>query len=86
MRMARVALVALALLLPLSAVANCVDINTTSVQELWQIIHIVVVRAPQIVELRERRRFSSVDQLTAVKEIAAGRIRDNKAHGLACVR
>jgi competence ComEA-like helix-hairpin-helix protein len=64
----------------------CLDINTASTAELQRIRHIGPERAAQIVRLREQRRFQSVDQLTRVSGIAAGRLRDIKQQGLACVR
>jgi hypothetical protein len=66
--------------------ANCVDINTAAPAQLQRIIHIGPARAAEIVQLREGRRFESVDQLTRVRGIAAVRLRDIKAQGLACVR
>jgi hypothetical protein len=66
--------------------ANCVDINTAAPAQLQRIIHIDTVRAAEIVQLREGRRFESVDQLTRVRGIAAARLRDIKGQGLACVR
>jgi beta-lactamase superfamily II metal-dependent hydrolase len=62
---------------------TCVDINTASKEELMTIIHIGDVRADQLIELRP---FDSVDQLTRIKGIAAGRLKDIKAENRACVR
>lgn len=61
----------------------CVDINTASKEELMTIIHIGDVRADQLIQLRP---FDSVDQLTRIKGIAAGRLKDIKAENIACVR
>ena len=81
----RLALVAVVvpLALPIPGFAQCVDINTASVEELRQIIHIDEVRAPMIVALRP---FTSVQQLTRVSGIGPARIRDIIEQGLACVR
>lgn len=65
---------------------ECVDINTASSVQLQRIIHIGPERAGQIIQLRGQRRFASVDDLARVRGIAAARIRDIKAQGLACVR
>lgn len=62
--------------------SNCVDINRASFEDLKRIIHIDDVRANELIS---RRPFSSVDGLTVIKGIAAGRLADIKAQGLACV-
>ncbi|WP_177220626.1 MBL fold metallo-hydrolase [Halolactibacillus miurensis] len=61
----------------------CVDINTASKEELMTIIHIGEERADQLIKLRP---FDSVDQLTRIKGIAAGRLKDIKTENKACVR
>lgn len=61
----------------------CVDINTASLEELQRITHIGSARAAGIINLRP---FNSVDGLTRVSGIAAGRLADIKSQGLACVR
>ena len=88
MVMRRLALVAIVvpLALPIPSFAQCVDINTASVQELRQIIHIDEKRGSEIVRLRQERPFRSDDQLTPVKSIADARIQDIKAQRLGCVR
>lgn len=63
----------------------CVDINTANAQQLQRIIHIGPVRAAQIIELRRHRPFKSVGELTRVRGIAARRLADIRAQGLACV-
>ena len=65
--------------------AGCVNINTDSEFELTGIIHIDEVRAREIVRLREERPFESVEELTRVRGIAAGRLADIVAQGLACL-
>ena len=62
--------------------AACVNINTAPAGELTQIIHIGPERAQQILQLRP---FSSVDDMTRINGIAAARLADIKAQGLACV-
>ena len=64
---------------------ECVDINRADSDELQQIIHIGPVRARQILELRRERPFRSVNELTRVNGIAAARLRDIIAQGVACV-
>jgi len=59
-----------------------VDINIASIEELMRIKHISDVRAPLVVSARP---YTSIDQLTRVKGIAAGRLADIKAQGIACV-
>jgi competence protein ComEC len=68
--------------LPPAPPSNCVNINTASHENLQRIIHIGPVRATELISLRP---FASVDHLTRVNGIAAGRLRDIKAQGLACV-
>ena len=65
---------------------DCVDLNTASAGQLQRIIHIGPERARQIITLRAQRPFASVDDIVRVKGIAAARLRDIKAQGLACVR
>ena len=65
------------------AITGCVDINTASFDELRQIIHIDADRAGQIQRLRP---FNSIDSLVQVSGIAAARLADIQAQGLACVR
>jgi hypothetical protein len=62
--------------------AGCVNINTASLEELQQIIHIGPARAADLISLRP---FSSVDSLTRISGIGSGRLDDIKAQGLACV-
>ncbi|TVQ29974.1 MAG: hypothetical protein EA356_15480, partial [Geminicoccaceae bacterium] len=64
----------------------CIDINTASRSELTLIIHIDEERSRQIIVLRERAPFQNVEQLTGIRGIAAARMRDIQAQGLACVR
>jgi competence protein ComEC len=59
-----------------------VDINIASPSELERIIHIGPARAADIVRLRP---FGSVDDLVRVSGIAAVRLQDIKAQGIACV-
>jgi beta-lactamase superfamily II metal-dependent hydrolase len=65
--------------------ASCVNINRADLAELQRIIHIGPARAQQIVELRRARPFASVSELTRVNGIAAARLRDIVAQGIACV-
>ena len=68
---------------PASTASSCVDINTASFDQLRRIIHIDVNRAQQIIDLRP---FRSVADMTRIRGIAAARVADIQAQGLACVR
>jgi len=68
------------------AAQECVDINTAPAQQLDRIIHIGPARAEQIIQLRAQRRFANVDEMVRIRGIAAARLRDIKAQGIACVR
>lgn len=61
---------------------DCIDINTASIEELQNIIHIGPVRAEEIVQLRP---FQSVDDLTRVNGIGPARMKDIIAENKACV-
>ena len=61
---------------------ECVNINTASLEELQRIAHMGPARAEELVSLRP---FPSVDALTRVSGIGAGRLEDIKTQGLACV-
>jgi competence ComEA-like helix-hairpin-helix protein len=67
------------------ATSACIDLNTASETELQRITQIGQARARQIVALRALRRFETVDDLVRVDGIAAGRLAQIKAQGLACV-
>ncbi len=68
---------------PETVSGTCVDINIASKEALMTIIHIGDARADQLMTLRP---FDSVDQLTRINGIAAGRLKDIKAENIACVR
>ena len=59
-----------------------VNINTASIDELQEIIHVGPAYAEQIIALRP---FQSVNDLTRVKGIGDGRIKDIKEQGIAYV-
>jgi endonuclease YncB( thermonuclease family) len=63
----------------------CVDINSAPPEELMRIIHIDKVRAAEAVEIRARRPFTDVHDLTRIRGIGPSRIIDIEAQGLACV-
>ena len=71
-----------ALLVATPVRAQCVNINTASLDDLQQIIHIGPERAAEIVRLRP---FQSVDDLDRVSGIGLARLADIKAQGLAAV-
>lgn len=60
-----------------------VDLNTASVEELQEIIHIGPARAQEIIE---KRPFSSIDDLTRVSGIGPKRLSDIKEQGIACTK
>lgn len=63
--------------------STCVDINSASEGEVQNIIHIGPARAVDLIDLRP---YNSVDDLVRIKGIAAKRIEDIKAQGIACVK
>ena len=65
---------------------GCVDLNTASEAELQRITQIGPARARQIVAIRARDPFDSVDDLVRVDGIAAGRLAQIRTQGLACVK
>lgn len=67
---------------PVPIVGNCIDINTASIEQLQEIMHIGPARAQEIINLRP---FISVDDLGRIKGIGPARITDIKSQGLACV-
>jgi competence protein ComEC len=58
-----------------------VNINTAGLEELQQIIHIGPARAQDIIQMRP---FASVDALTRISGIAAGRLAEIRQQGMAC--
>jgi DNA uptake protein ComE-like DNA-binding protein len=64
---------------------GCVNINTANFEELRRIIHIDEERAQDIIQIRNRSLFTSVDSLTIVKGIGEVRLGEIKEQGLACV-
>jgi competence protein ComEC len=61
---------------------NCIDVNTATIEQLQEIMHIGAARAQDLIQLRP---FSSVDDLGRIKGIGPARIADIKSQGLACV-
>jgi competence ComEA-like helix-hairpin-helix protein len=74
--------IVVALLIAAPAAAECVNINTASLEELQRIIHIGPDRATEIIQLRP---FSSVDSLERVTGIGPSRLSDIKREGIAAV-
>ncbi len=66
-----------------AAGSDCIDINTASLDDLQQIIHIGPARANDLIELRP---FQSVDDLQRISGIGPARIADIKNEGKACVQ
>ena len=71
---------------PLEIQQEWLNINTASFEELQRIMLIGPERARQIFQLRQQRRFGSVDEIVRVRGIAAARLPHIKDQGLACVR
>lgn len=67
---------------PTPIVGNCIDVNTASIEQLQEIIHIGAARAGDLVNFRP---FTSIDDLGRIKGIGAARIADIKSQGLACI-
>lgn len=63
--------------------AGCIDINTASVEELMEIIHIGEVRAQDLIDLRPH---NTVNGLKRIKGIGDGRMKDIIEQDKACVR
>ncbi|HZD05664.1 MAG TPA: thermonuclease family protein, partial [Longimicrobiales bacterium] len=61
------------------------DLNHSTSAQLQRIIHVGPARAHEIIRLRARRPFSSVNDLVRVKGIAPAGLADIRAQGLACV-
>ena len=82
-------ILAAGVLLALSASAmaktSCVDINLAPPEELMRIIHIDEVRSAEAIQIRARRPFADVHDLTRIRGIGPSRIIDIEAQGLACV-
>ena len=64
---------------------NSININIASQEELEKIIHIGLSRAQQIIELRQEKLFSSIDDLVRISGIGESRLADIKAQGCAYV-
>ncbi|PYZ92134.1 MBL fold metallo-hydrolase [Salipaludibacillus keqinensis] len=62
--------------------ASCIDINSATIDELQEIIHIGPARAEEMLDLRP---FSSVDDMTRINGIAAKTLEDIKSEGNACI-
>lgn len=60
---------------------SCININTASVEQVQEIIHIGPERAQDLVNLRP---FNSVDDLSRIDGIGPARISDINDQGLAC--
>ncbi|MBR7554744.1 MBL fold metallo-hydrolase [Allobacillus sp. GCM10007491] len=62
---------------------SCIDINSASLKDLYDIIHIDEARAAELVELRPHH---SLNGLKRIYGIGDGRLADIKEEGLACVK
>jgi competence protein ComEC len=70
---------------PAVQVGDCIDINTATLEQLQQILHLGEERAAQVIQLRLQRPFASVEELRRVEGIGPARLRDILEQGLACV-
>jgi DNA uptake protein ComE-like DNA-binding protein len=61
---------------------QCANINSASIEELQEIIHIGPSRAEDLISLRP---FSSIDEMVEINGIGPARLEDIKAQGLACI-
>jgi DNA uptake protein ComE-like DNA-binding protein len=62
--------------------AQCININTASSEDLQRIVHMGPERATQLISLRP---FRSIDDMTRISGIGPSRLQDIKNQGLACV-
>ncbi|MEX2500915.1 MAG: MBL fold metallo-hydrolase [Trueperaceae bacterium] len=65
---------------------DCVDLNRADPNRLTEIVHIGPARARAVVDARNDAPFASLNDLTRVSGIAAGRLDDIREQGVACVR
>ncbi|WP_096153553.1 MBL fold metallo-hydrolase [Bacillus sp. FJAT-45066] len=63
--------------------SDCININTASFDSLQEIKHIGPARAEELIS---KRPFQSIDSLSSISGIGAGRLADIKNQNLACVR
>src|SRR5699024_56650 len=63
--------------------SDCVDINSASIEQVQEIIHIGPARAQDLIDLRP---FDSVDDLSRISGIGPARIVDIKEQGTACAK
>lgn len=59
----------------------CVDLNSASVEELQELIHVGPARAREIVE---RRPYHALDELTGIQGIGPGTLSEIRDQGLPC--
>jgi competence protein ComEC len=67
---------------PAPIIGHCIDVNSASIEQLQEIIHIGAARAQDLIKLRP---FTSVDDLGRIKGIGPARIADIQSQGLACI-
>jgi competence protein ComEC len=63
-------------------IGSCVDVNTATLAELQEIIHIGAARAQALIDSRP---FTSIDDLSRISGIGPARIKDIKEQGVACI-
>ncbi len=61
---------------------GCVDVNSATMEDLQQIIHIGPARAEDLIQLRP---YDSIDDLSSINGIGPSRIDDIKSEGIACI-
>ncbi len=65
-----------------STVTSCIDINTASLEELKQIVHIGEKRAQQLIDLRP---FDTLEDLTVIDGLGPARMTDIIEEEIACI-
>lgn len=62
---------------------SCIDINSASLEDLYDIVHIDEVRAEELIELRPHHSLNGLKRIYGIGE---GRVADIKEEGIACVK
>lgn len=67
---------------PVMPTGNCIDVNSSTFEQVQEIVHIGPARAEDLINLRP---YNSVDDLSKINGIGPARIEDIKSQGLACI-
>lgn len=60
---------------------SCIDVNSATLEQIQEIIHIGTARAEELINLRP---YDSIEGLSRISGIGPARIKDIKSQGLAC--